>query len=79
MAVCIKKEARLGTIGVDLTGRIGGKDRFDFGQGVEPGEDGFGFVAFLEAGVELGAQGARPAGYFTMTGHKNVTFLCGEG
>ena len=51
------------------------EDGSDFGQRVEPLEDGGGLETFFQAGVELGADRAGEAGDFTDTGHNNVVFL----
>ena len=40
---------------------VGSEDDFDFGERVEPGEDGFGGEAVVEFEVELLADGVRQA------------------
>ncbi len=43
---------------------VGGEDGFDFGERVEPGEDGFGGNTVVEFEVELFADRVREAGDF---------------
>jgi hypothetical protein len=51
------------------------EDGFDLGQGVEPEDDLFAFVAVLEADVELGANIPREAGNFTDACHIEFSFF----
>jgi hypothetical protein len=48
---------------------VGGEDGLDFGEGVEPGDEGRGRLAVVEAGVELVTEGLREAGDFAGAGH----------
>ena len=51
---------------------LAGEDGLDLGEPVEPLQDGFGFEAIFETGVELSADLAGEAGDFTDTCHKTV-------
>ena len=44
---------------------VGGEDGFDFGEGVEPREEGFAILALFEALVELVLDGMRQTGDFS--------------
>ncbi len=43
---------------------VGGEDGLDLGEGIEPGEEGGGGLAVVEAGIELVADGGGEAGDF---------------
>jgi len=47
---------------------LGGEEGFDFGEAVEPGEDGFGGSVLVQSLIELVTDGAREASDFTGAG-----------
>ena len=71
--VAVATEAPLGEVcgGDGAAVEVGGEEGLDFGEGIEPVEEGWGQFAVVEAVVELFADGVGEAGDFAGAGHRH--------